>query len=110
MPRLTMGKMRPPEEPYLIVHDEDGAFGPTTFKVLKAYQQNPDQKYARVLVQAISPATGSSGDFGDAYWGDVTGTITFRDPIVTDDDIPSHLKGGPKEASTLEIVLKGWGL
>lgn len=103
-----MGKMRDPEHPYLIIEDKDNAFGPTTFKVLKAYVKDPDQQYARVMVQAISPMTGSSGDFGDAYWGDVTGEIVYRDPVVEDSDLPSHLKGGEKKATTLWSALEGF--
>jgi hypothetical protein len=107
MPRQLnpMGKMRPVETPYLIIEDKNGAFGPTTFKVLKSYQIDPMKPYARVMVQAISSATGLYGDMGDAYWGDVTGEITFRDPVVTDDLLPNHLKGGENKSTTLDGVM-----
>jgi hypothetical protein len=49
--------------------------------------------------------TGPSGDYGDAYWGDIRGTITQRDPAITDEMIPSHLKGGPLTATTLDGVM-----
>lgn len=104
-----MLKTRPVENPYLTVVDETNAFGKTTFKVLKAYQTDPEKPYARVFVQAVSPMTGSFGDMGDAYWGDVTGVITQRDPVVTDDLLPSHLKGGARTATTLDGVMREAG-
>lgn len=110
MPKLNMGKMRDVDHPYLIVEDKNNPFGPTTFKVLKSYVRNPDQQYARVLVSAVSPMTGSLGDMGDAYWGDVTGVITYRDPVVEDSDLPSHLKGGEFSATTLKGVMTRFGL
>jgi hypothetical protein len=103
-----MGKFREVtkgQQPYLTVVDEQNAYGPTTFKVVKAYTTNPDKPYARVMVLAVSPMTGSTGEFGDAYWGDVTGTVTQRDPVVTDDLLPSHLKGGPNTSTTLSAVM-----
>ena len=117
MPRTPnlMGKFRKPgvDKPYLTVESEDAhGYGPTTFHVLKAYQVDPHKPYARVMVQAISGATGPSGDWGDAYWGDVIGTVTWRDPIVTDEMLPSHLRevGAPNVSTTLESVLDGFGL
>ena len=105
MAKNPMGKFRKPEQPYLTVVDEANAFGPTTFKVLKSYQIDPDKPYARVMVQAVSPMTGSFGDMGDAYWGDVTGEVVQRDPVVTDDLLPSHLKGGANTSTTLAGVM-----
>ena len=93
------------EQPYLTVVDEHNAFGPTTFQVVKFYTMDPAKPYARVMVLAVSGATGPSGDYGDAYWGDVTGTITQRDPVITDAMIPSHLRGGPMQATTLDSVM-----
>ena len=40
-------------------------------------------------------SAGWSAELGDGYVADVTGTVTYRDPVVTDADLPSHLKGGP---------------
>lgn len=93
------------QPPYLTVKDEDGPFGPTEFRVLKVYQVDPHKPYARVMVRAISGATGSGGDLGDAYWGDVRGTIVQHDPVLPLEMIPSHLKGGPMQASTLDGVM-----
>lgn len=93
------------EAPYLTVVDEHGPFGPTEFRVLKVYQLDPHKPYARVMVRAISGATGSGGDLGDAYWGDVRGQITQHDPVLPLEMIPSHLKGGPLKASTLDNVM-----
>ena len=108
MPKLNMGKFRDVtkgEKPYLKLEDKNNAFGPTTFEVLKAYQKDPNQPYARVMVRAISPMTGSLGDMGDAYWGDVTGEIVYRDPVVEDSDLPNHLLGKEKTATTLQSVV-----
>jgi hypothetical protein len=106
MPNL-MGKTRPVENPYLTVeHPNAHGYGPTTFKVLKAYQIDPNKPYGRVFVSAVSAATGPRGDLGDAYWGDVIGEVTQRDPIVTDDMLPAHLLGGENTSTTLAGVME----
>lgn len=48
-----------------------------------------------------SPFTGGSAELGDGYIASVTGTITYRDPVVPDSAIPAHLKGGPAPADPL---------
>lgn len=106
MAKNLMGKTRPVEVPYLTVVDEANAWGPTTFKVLKAYQADPEKPYGRVFVSAVSGATGPMGDLGDAYWGDVTGEVIQRDPLVTDEMLPSHLRGGTNTATTLAGVME----
>jgi hypothetical protein len=103
-PALKFRKVSEGEAPYLTVEWPESPFGPTTFQVVKIYQMDPAKPYARVMVLAVSGATGPSGDYGDAYWGDVRGTITQRDPVITDEMIPSHLKGGPMEATTLDSI------
>jgi hypothetical protein len=103
-PALKFRKVSEGEEPYLTVEWPESPWGPTTFKVVKIYQMDPEKPYARVMVLAVSGATGPSGDYGDAYWGDVVGKITQRDPVITDEMIPSHLKGGPRTATTLDSI------
>jgi len=104
-PAAKMRNLTKGEQPYLTVEWPDSPFGPTTFKVVKVYQMNPDKPYARAMVLAVSSMTGPSGDYGDAYWGDIRGTVTQRDPAITDEMIPSHLKGGPLTATTLNGVM-----
>ena len=60
------------EQPYLTFATEDAFLGGgCTWRVLKTYQNDQTKQYARWLVQAISPMTGPSGGFGDAYVYDV---------------------------------------
>jgi hypothetical protein len=88
--KTTMGKTRGVDNPYLVVVNDIG----WTYKVLKAYSADPDKPYARWFTDVH----GFGHDMGDTYVADVTGTVTYRDPVVTDADLPSHLKGGPKLA------------
>ena len=85
-----LGKSRTEDNPYLIV---EGAGG-FTYRVLKAYALDPDKKNARWFLATSSPYTFGSNELGDGYIADVAGTITYRDPAVPDEAIPSHLKGG----------------
>jgi len=85
-----LGKARREIDPYLIIEDRAHGF---TYKVLKAYAADPDKRYARWFLSTTSPYV--EGELGDGYIADVTGVITFRDPVVPDEAIPSHLKGGP---------------
>ena len=103
-----MAKMRPIDgsAPYLTVFDQNAPYGPTTFYVLKAHRADPEKPYSSVFVKAVSPATGPSGEVGDAYWGDVNGVVTQRDPIVTDEMLPAHLRGERKTATTLAGVVE----
>jgi hypothetical protein len=89
MAKLNMGVTRDKDNPYLIVTDNRSGF---VYRILKAYVKNPDQQFARVFCVVTSPFTGSLGDMGDTYWSDIHGEITFRDPVVEDSDLPSHLK------------------
>jgi len=60
------------EKPYLTFSTEAGFYGDAcTWHVMKTYQNDQTKKHARWLVQAISPMTGPSGDYGDAYVYDV---------------------------------------
>ena len=96
-----MAKTRPADQPYLTV--EDPRIPGWTTKVLKANVKNPDQPYASAFCLVTSPMTGPAGDMGDTYWADIEGRIVQRDPIVTDDMLPSHLKGGPKIARGFDL-------
>ena len=65
------------EEAYA-VYGNDPRLPGWTWYVLKMYQspeaaaKNP---YARAFCKVISPMTGSNGDLGDTYLGDIGGTL-----------------------------------
>jgi hypothetical protein len=99
--KLTMGKTRTLKDPYLKVYDGNTGFD---YAVLKAYSADPDKPFARWFVAVKSPMTFGGYDMGDTYVADVTGTVTFRDPAVSDADLPSHLKGGPKPVNPLDLL------
>lgn len=85
-----LGKSRKVEAPYLTVEDPRTGF---IYKVLKAWQSDPDKPYARWFCAVSSPYTYGGYDMGDTYVSDVRGIIVQRDPIVTDADLPRHLRG-----------------
>lgn len=89
MAALNMGKSRDKDNPYLIITDNRSGF---VYRILKAYVRNPDQQFARVFAYVTSPFTFGDGDMGDTYWSDISGEITFRDPVVEDSDLPKHLR------------------
>lgn len=95
------GKTRPVENPYLTV--EDPRIPGWTTKVLKWNVKNPDQPYASAFCAVSSPMTYGSADLGDTYWADIEGRIVQRDPLVTDDMLPAHLKGLPKVARGFDL-------
>ena len=100
MPKLSMGKTRPVEDPYLTIvvgRPIDILAGVAwTFKVLKAYTKDPDAQYARWFVSVKTPYTGGGSDMGDTYISDILAggpaTIVFRDPVVQDADLPAALR------------------
>ena len=90
-----MSKSRTVDNPYLTIEDMGGQW---VTKVLKAYQNDPDKPYARWFCAVYSPYTGGPGsyDMGDTYVAEVQGRITQRDPAVTDEALPKHLRQGTK--------------
>ena len=101
MPKLTMGKTRPTDKPYLTV----AGYGGFTYNVLKAYSADPDKPYARWFLATKSPFTYGSWELGDGYIADVFGAVTYKDPAVTDADLPLHLKGGSNGASAFDRLI-----
>lgn len=101
--KLAMGKERPVENPYLIIEDKVNGW---VYRVLKAYSKDPNKQFARVLANVKSPlnALSANGDLGDTYWANITGEITFRDPVVEDSDIPTHLFTGAVPADPLAAL------
>jgi hypothetical protein len=85
-----MGKTRKVEQPYLIVTDTRTGF---VYHVLKANTANPGKPGGSWFCAVKSPYTFGGWDMGDTYICDVQGTVTFRDPVVTDDLLPLHLGG-----------------
>jgi hypothetical protein len=85
-----MGKTRTKDNAYLVVRDD--RMPDWTTYVLKAYTMKPDAPYARWFCLVVTPFTGSMGDMGDTYIEDVRGFIVKRDPAVTDDCLPEHLR------------------
>lgn len=98
---IVMGKSRDADKPYLIVEDKAHGF---TYKVLRAYSNDPNKAGARWFLATASPYTYGSDEYGDGYTADVTGVITFRDPEVPDSAIPAHLLDPslPKPKSIME--------
>jgi len=92
-PKNPMSKSRKVDDPYLTIEDMGGQW---VTKVLKAYQSDPNKPYARWFCAVSSPYTGGGYDMGDTYVSEVQGTITQRDPVVTDEALPRHLLGGTK--------------
>lgn len=45
--------------------------GEATFKVLKKYRNDDAAEYSAWLAQAVTPATGPFGDYGDTYVKDI---------------------------------------
>ena len=87
MAAIVMGKSRPASKPWLtIVHKPSG----WTWKVLKAYSKNPDEKYARWFLATTSPYV--KDELGDGYINEVWGTITQIDPTVTIESLPQVLR------------------
>ncbi len=89
-----MGKTRDALNPYLIYKNNYG----WEWRVLKAYSQNPNKRYARWFCAVRSPMTFGGADLGDTYISDVVlaggdprfaGTLTYRDPVVPDSAIPN---------------------
>lgn len=84
-----MGKTRGVDAPYLIITNDFG----WEYRVLKAYTTNPGKNGASWLCAVKSPYTAGGWDMGDTYVTDVRGTVTFRDAVVPDSVLPSHLGG-----------------
>ena len=85
-----MGKTRPESKPYLTVSDPRSGF---EWRVLRSYQTNNDKPYARWLCSVSSPyLPAGDREMGDTYVKDIEGTVTQRDPVVTDAAMPRHLK------------------
>jgi hypothetical protein len=83
-----LGKSRKASDPYLVIEDGDG----WTWRVLKAWQADPDQPAARWLCEVDSPYTQGIPDLGDTYISEISGYVTHRDPCVPDDALPRHLR------------------
>lgn len=83
-----MGKTRKLENPYLIVESNGWEY-----RVLKANTTKPGKPGASWFCAVKSPYTFGGYDMGDTYISDVQGTVTFRDPAVTDEMLPAHLGG-----------------
>src|SRR3990172_13342381 len=96
-----MEKTRPGKKPYLIVVN-----GSWEYRVLKANTPNPGKVGGSWFCLVTTPFTGPSGDMGDTYISDVQGTVTFRDPVVTDDLLLRHLGGTVQVAKN---PMDAWG-
>jgi hypothetical protein len=97
-----MGKTRKLDAPYLIVMN-----GSWEYRVLKANTANPGKPGGSWFCAVKSEYTFGGWDMGDTYISDVQGTITFRDPVVTDDLLPRHL-GGTVKAAKNPMDAFGW--
>lgn len=82
-----MGKARKPADPYLIIVE-----GTWETRVLKAYSNDPDAKFARWFTAVKTPYTFGSADMGDTYIADIPGEITYRDPAVPDAALPARFR------------------
>lgn len=85
----VMNKSRKVDAPYLVVEDFRTGF---VYRILKSWQADPNKPYARWFCDVKSPYTGGGSDMGDTYVSDVRGIVTFRDPAVTDEALPRHLR------------------
>jgi hypothetical protein len=63
---VNMKKSRPVENPY-----EVWQAGDWEWRVLKSWQNDRDQEYARAFCAVSSPYTFGSFDMGDVYWVDI---------------------------------------
>lgn len=97
-----MGKTRKLENPYLIVQN-----GSWEYRVLKANTANPGKPGGSWFCAVKSEYTFGGYDMGDTYISDVRGTVTFRDPVVTDDLLPKHL-GGKVPVAKNPMDAFGW--
>jgi hypothetical protein len=86
-----MGKSRKNENPYLILTDP--RLPGWVWRVLKAYTMNPDAPYSRWFCAVSSPYTAGGSDWGDTYIEDCGTTVVYRDPAVTDECLPSSMRG-----------------
>lgn len=98
-----MGKMRKLDDPYLTV--ESGGW---EYRVLKANTTKPGKPGASWFCAVRSPMTFGTWDMGDTYVTDVRGTVTQRDPVVTDDMLPAHLGGTVEAAANPLDAFLGW--
>lgn len=86
---VPMGKSRKvSSEPWLTIEANGW-----TWKVLKAYTDDPSKPHARWFCDVSSPYTFGGSDMGDTYVEDIDGVITQRDPSVPDSAIPARLRG-----------------
>ena len=92
---IAMGRTRHVATPWLTITNGDW-----TWKVLKAYTEDPDAKYARWMCAVTSPYTGSLGDWGDTYISEVRGFVTQQDPSVPDEALPRHLRNNKAKSVT----------
>jgi len=97
-----MGKTRKLDAPYLIVMN-----GSWEYRVLKANTANPGKPGGSWFCAVKSENTFGGWDMGDTYISDVQGTVTFRDPVVTDDLLPRHL-GGTVAVAKNPMDAFGW--
>lgn len=97
---IPMGKTRKVEDPWLVIESNDG----WTWKVLKAYSDDPTKPYARWYCAVSSPMTMGGIDMGDTYIADIAGSITHRDPSVPDSAIPARLRGTLFATAGFQIV------
>jgi len=88
MARTSMGKTRPIDEPYAIIRRPGWEW-----RVLKAYQRDPQAPYARWLLATQSPYTFGQWELGDGYAKDLLeqAQLTYRDPQLGDDEMPDRL-------------------
>lgn len=71
---VNMKRTRKPSNPYEVYTNSAG----WEWKVLKSYQNDREQPYARAFCEVSSPFTMGGADLGDVYWSDILtyGTLT----------------------------------
>lgn len=72
-----MRKSRKVENPYMIY-----TAGDWEWRVLKSYQGDNNKPFARAFCAVKSPYTFGSWEYGDVYWYDIAGDLTYCDPVL----------------------------
>lgn len=77
-------KTRDIENPYLIYKNDAAGW---EWRVLKIWQADDNEPYARWFVAAKSPMTYGSWEMGDSYVSEVkeNGICVYKDPVVFKD-------------------------